>query len=164
MAAQQFPPLSLAVLQSGKLVFAQGYGLANLELAVKADERNAAYANAQWNGAPNGLVSSVLGMARWDAALTDEQVLSFSLLQQMWESTILTHGKIAEYGLAWKVEQHQSGKLVSHTGGGPICLIFHVRFLDAQVSIILLANQGGTPVWNLGWGIAERFLLSDART
>jgi D-alanyl-D-alanine carboxypeptidase len=39
MAAQQIPALSLAVLQSGKLLFAQGYGLANLELAVKADEQ-----------------------------------------------------------------------------------------------------------------------------
>ena len=39
MAAQQIPALSLAVLQSGKLLFAQGYGLANLELAVKADQQ-----------------------------------------------------------------------------------------------------------------------------
>jgi CubicO group peptidase (beta-lactamase class C family) len=38
MAAQQIPALSLAALQSGKLLFAQGYGLANLELAVTADE------------------------------------------------------------------------------------------------------------------------------
>jgi D-alanyl-D-alanine carboxypeptidase len=39
MTAQQIPALSLAVLHSGKLLFAQGYGLSNVELSVKADER-----------------------------------------------------------------------------------------------------------------------------
>jgi hypothetical protein len=105
-----------------------------------------------------------MDMARWDAALTAGQVLSFSLLQQMWEPTILADGKIAEFGLAWKVEQHESGKLVSHNGGGPRCSSYHARFLDAQVSIILLANRGGVPIWDLGKAIAERFLVSEVRT
>jgi CubicO group peptidase (beta-lactamase class C family) len=39
MAAQQIPGLSLTVLKSGKLLFAQGYGLGNLELGVQADEQ-----------------------------------------------------------------------------------------------------------------------------
>ena len=39
MELQQIPALSLAILQSGKLHFAQGFGLANLELGVRADER-----------------------------------------------------------------------------------------------------------------------------
>jgi D-alanyl-D-alanine carboxypeptidase len=126
--------------------------------------RNADYTSAHWHGAPNGLVSSVLDMARWDAALTAGQVLSSSLLQQMWEPTILGDRKIAEHGLAWKVEQHQRGKVVSHTGGGTGSSGYHARFVDAQVSIILLANRGGTPVWDLGKAIAERFLQSEART
>jgi D-alanyl-D-alanine carboxypeptidase len=126
--------------------------------------RNADYTSAQWYFAPNGLVSSVMDMARWDVALTAGQVLSFSFLQQMWEPTILADGKIAEFGLAWKVEQHESGKLVSHNGGGPRCSCYQARFLDAQVSIILLANRGGVPIWDLGKAIAERFLVSEART
>jgi CubicO group peptidase (beta-lactamase class C family) len=126
--------------------------------------RNADYTSAQWHGAPNGLVSSILDMARWDAALTVGQVLSLTLLQQMWEPTVLADGKFAEFGLAWKVEQHESGKLVSHTGGGPRCSTYHARFLDAEVSIILLANRGGVLIWDLGKAIAERFLLSEART
>ncbi len=126
--------------------------------------RNAGYTSALWYAAPNGLVSSVMDMARWDAALTAGQVLSFSLLQQMWEPTILADGKIAEFGLGWKVEQHTSGKVVLHHGGGHGCSSYHARFLDAQVSIILLANRGGAPVWDLGKAIAERFLSSEART
>jgi D-alanyl-D-alanine carboxypeptidase len=126
--------------------------------------RNADYTSAQWYAAPNGLVSSVMDMARWDAALTAGQVLSFSLLQQMWEPTILADGRTAEFGLGWKVEQHESGTLVSHTGGGPRCSCYHARFLDARVSIIVLANRGGAPVLDLGKAIAERFLLSEART
>jgi D-alanyl-D-alanine carboxypeptidase len=126
--------------------------------------RNADYTSAGWHYAPSGIVSSVMDMARWDAALTAGQVLSFSLLQQMWEPTRLSDGTIAEFGLAWKVEQHESGKVVGHTGGGPRASCYHARFLDAQVSIILLANRGGAPVWDFGKAIAERFLLSEART
>lgn len=125
--------------------------------------RNADYTSAKWYGAPNGLVSSVRDMARWDTALTAGQVLSPSLLQQMWEPTLLADGKSAEFGLAWRVEQNARGKVVSHTGGGPRCSCYHARFLDAQVSIILLANRGGANVQDLGKAIAERFLLSEAR-
>ena len=39
MAASLIPGLSVAALQAGKLLFVQSYGLANLELAVKADEQ-----------------------------------------------------------------------------------------------------------------------------
>ena len=126
--------------------------------------KNADYTSAEWYGAPNGLVSSIMDMARWDAALTTGQVLSFSFLQQIWEPTILANGKIAEFGLAWKVQGHESGKLVSHTGGGSGFSAYHARFLDAHVSIILLANRGGAHVGNLGNVIAERFLLSEAGT
>jgi hypothetical protein len=38
------------------------------------------------------------------------------------------------------------------------------KVVDAQVSIILLANRGGAPVRDLGMAIAERLLLSEART
>jgi hypothetical protein len=103
-------------------------------------------------------------MARWDAALTAGQLLAFSLLEQMWEPTELADGKIAEFGLASKVEQHQSGKLVSHSGGGPRCSCYHARFLDAQLSIILLANRGEAAVGDIAKVIAERFLRYLPRT
>lgn len=137
---------------------AAGYGL---EAGVL---RNADYTSGQWYAALNSLVSSVRDMARWDAALTGGQVLSIPFLQQMWEPTILADGQTAEFGLAWKVEQHQSGKLVSHTGGGPRCSCYHARFLGAQMSIIILSNRGGASVRELGNAIADRFLRSEART
>jgi CubicO group peptidase (beta-lactamase class C family) len=163
LASRIFQPLSMTSTQINNPAAliphrAASYSLENGVL------KNADYTSAQWYGAPNGLVSSVMDMARWDAALTAGQVLSFSLLQQMWEPTLLADGKISEYGLAWKIEQHASGKLVSHMGGGPRCSCYHARFLDAEVSIILLANRGGAPVWDLGKAIVERFLLSEART
>ena len=279
MAAQQIPALSLAVLQAGKLLFAQGYGLANLELDVKADERtvyglasisktfaatalmmlvadgrcrlddsirvylpeapaswepitlrhllshtsglpfqvrleqydpcerfiyrldvthdeflplsmsstrindpaaviphraasyslqdgvlrNADYTAAPWFFASNGIVSSIMDMALWDAALTAGQVLPLSLLQQMWEPANLAGEKIGEFGLAWRVEQYERGKVVSHTGGGPRSSCYHARFLEAQVSIILLANRGGASASDLGKAIVGRFLLSEMR-
>ena len=126
--------------------------------------RNADYTSAQWYFAPNGLVSSILDMARWDVSLSVGQVLPFSLLQQMWEPTLLADGKTAEFGLAWKVEQHESGKLVSHMGGGPRCSCYHARFLDAEISIIVLANRGGATVHDFANAIVERFLRSEART
>jgi CubicO group peptidase (beta-lactamase class C family) len=163
LASRIFHPLSMTstrINDPAALIphRAAGYSLDNGVL------KNADYTSAQWYSAPNGLVSSVMDMARWDAALTAGQVLSLSFLQQMWEPYILANGKIADFGLAWRVEQHISGKLVSHTGGGPRCSCYHARFLDAQMSIILLANRGEAPVRDLGNVIAERFLLSQAST
>ena len=137
---------------------AAGYGLEAGGL------QNADFTSSHWYAALNSLVSSVRDMARWDAALTSEQVLSGSFLRQMWEPTLLADGKSAEFGLAWKVEQHESGKLVSHTGGGPRCSCYHARFLDAQMSIIILANRGGAQLRDLGNAIADRFFRSEART
>ena len=163
LTSRIFQPLAMTSTRMNDPRFIIPHRAANYNLEDGV-VKNADYTSAQWYGAPNGLVSSVMDMARWDAALTAGQVLSFSHLQQMWEPTILGDGKIAEYGLAWRVEQHESGKLVSHTGGGPRCSTYHARFLDAQTSIILLANRGGVPVWDLGKTIAERFLVSEART
>jgi CubicO group peptidase (beta-lactamase class C family) len=137
---------------------AAGYGLEAGGL------QNADFTSGHWYAALNSLVSSVRDMARWDAALTSGKVLSSSFLRQMWEPTLLADGKTAEFGLAWKVEQHESGKLVSHTGGGPRCSCYHARFLDAQMSIIILANRGGAQVRDLGNAIADRFFRSKART
>ncbi len=123
--------------------------------------RNADYTSAMWYSAPNGLVSSVMDLARWDEALTAGRVLSFSHLEEMWKPTILTNGKSAEFGLAWSVWQHERGKLVTHHGSRLGCASYYARFLDAQVSIILLANRRYAPVWDLGKAIAERFLLSE---
>lgn len=39
MAAQHIPGLSLAVVRDGKVIFAKGYGMANLELSVPATEK-----------------------------------------------------------------------------------------------------------------------------
>ncbi len=125
--------------------------------------RNADYTAAPWFFAPNGIVSSIMDMALWDAALTAGQVLPFSLLQQMWEPANLAGGEIGEFGLAWRVEQHERGKVVSHTGGGPRSSCYHARFPEAQVSIILLANRGGASVSDLGKAIVGRFLLSEMR-
>lgn len=160
LAARIFHPLSMNSTRINDPAAIIPHRAASYSLADGV-LRKADYTSAQWYFAPNGLVSSVMDMARWDAALTAGQALSRALLHQMWEPTILANGKSAEYGLAWKVEQHESGKLVSHNGGGPRCSCYHARFLDAQVGIILLANRGGVPIWDLGKAIAERVLLSE---
>lgn len=40
MAANHIPGLSLAVVREGKIIFAKGYGMVNLELSVPANEKN----------------------------------------------------------------------------------------------------------------------------
>ena len=122
--------------------------------------KNAEFVSALWHYAPNGLVSSVLDLARWDAALTAGWLLSPSLLDQMWEPTTLADGQRAEFGLAWSVEQTARGKLVTHVGSRPGYASYRARFLDAQVSIILLANRRHAPLRKLGQSLAQRIFES----
>jgi hypothetical protein len=65
--------------------------------------KNAEFVSALWHYAPNDLVSSVLDLARWDAALTAGRLLSPSLLAHMWEPTLFSDGQRGKFGLAWSV-------------------------------------------------------------
>jgi CubicO group peptidase (beta-lactamase class C family) len=113
--------------------------------------QNAPYTSMTWAFAEGGLVSSARDLARWDQALTDGEILSPQRLEEMWNPP---GDELPAIGLGWTRNTSPAGIMVGHSGGKPGFATYHARFLDLGTSVILLANQSGVPIIDIGRGLA----------
>lgn len=102
---------------------------------------------------PNaGLISTVLDMAKLDAALYTEKLLKQPTLREMWTNAKLNDGEIVpSYGLGFGLTPHQGRKRVGHSGGGGLGFATaFTRFVDDKITVVVLTNAD-----------QEGFLISD---
>jgi len=99
-----------------------------------------------------GLVSTVLDMAKLDAALYTEKLLKKATLEQMWTYTKLNNGQIVtSYGLGFGLTPFRGRRRVGHSGGGGFGFATTItRLIDDKVTVIVLTNAD-----------QEGFLISD---
>lgn len=108
--------------------------------------------------AGGGIRSTVLDMAKWDAALYTERLLKRSTLEQMWTSAKLNDGKNAGYGFGWVVGEFRGRGQISHTGSHMTGFkTVMMRFLDDKLTVIVLTNQRGAEQVKIGQGVAEMY-------
>jgi len=86
-----------------------------------------------------GIMSTVLDMAKWDAALRSEKILKQSSLKLMWTPVKLNNGETYPYGFGWFLDEQHGHPIVGHTGitGTEI-----TRFVNDSLTIIVLTNLG----------------------
>jgi CubicO group peptidase (beta-lactamase class C family) len=90
---------------------------------------------------PSGaFLSTVLDLARWDAALYTDTILSASTRRQMWTPVTLNNGKPYPYGFGWMFASARGHRLVHHPGGMPGFRADIARFVDDGLTIIVLMN------------------------
>src|SRR5262249_19256160 len=65
------------------------------------------------------LVSTVEDLAKWDAALNSDRLLSKASREMMWTPASTRDGSAAsiDYAFGWFVERYHGHRLVQHTGG-----------------------------------------------
>src|SRR5207245_2461249 len=91
---------------------------------------------------PSGaFLTTVLDMAKWDAALYSEAILSSNSRDQMWTPTELNDGTTHPYGLGWSLDPWQGHKRVHHQGGLPGFLSDFERFVDDKLTVIVMINS-----------------------
>ena len=101
------------------------------------------YANAPEFAAlrPSGaFLSTVLDLARWEAALHEERVLTAASRRAMWTPVPLVGGGRSAYGLGWYVDTLDGHPRVRHGGSMPGFRAEMVRFPDDGVTVIVLTN------------------------
>ncbi len=109
--------------------------------------------------AAGAIVSTVLDMAKWDAALYTERVLKKSSLDEMWNPATLTTGQKTDYGFGWRVGEIRGHRFVMHGGGTPGFRSHFLRLPDDRLTVIVLTNRGGsTPAGSFAQGIAHLYL------
>jgi D-alanyl-D-alanine carboxypeptidase len=90
---------------------------------------------------PSGaFLSSVLDLAKWDAALNGNTLLSQASLDEIWTPVTLNDGKQHPYGYGWELSPIAGHRVVRHGGTLTGFRSSYLRLVDDKVSIIVLAN------------------------
>lgn len=108
---------------------------------------------------PSGeLLSNVLDLAKWDAALYTEKILKQSSLAEMWTPVKLNGGTTHPYGLGWGLGEQRGHKLVQHGGslGGFRTQIS--RYVDDKLTVIVLTNCSAASPEIIAQGVARRYM------
>lgn len=152
-----FQPLGMSATRVNNLTEiipqrAMGYTWRNNKLF------NGEYTSPTQPYAAGALISNVLDVAKWDAALYTEQLVKRATLEQMWTPTKLNDGKEQPYGFGWGVDTYRTRKRISHGGGIPGFSTFIARFVDDKLTVIVLSNLDGGAAEALSSGIAEFYL------
>jgi CubicO group peptidase (beta-lactamase class C family) len=109
-----------------------------------------------------GLNSTVGDLVKWDAALSAGSILSPEHLAKMWAPVRLNDGTLGGimgtsfgYGCGWVVVDRPGHPWVGHEGGAATV---YGRFLQDQLSIIVLTNCRGAEPITLLEGVAAHYL------
>ena len=109
---------------------------------------------------PSGaFLSTVLDLAKWDALLYTDAVLTESERRQMTTPVRLNSGATAAYGFGWHVDTAGDQQRVWHGGGLPGFSAQFVRFPGAGITIILLANGDDVDTSSMANGLAALHYL-----
>ena len=123
--------------------------------------RNGKLANAEIYFAlrPSGaFLSTVLDLAKWDAALYTDKIVKQSTLSQMWMPVKLNSGATHPYGFGWELSSVAGHKLVHHGGSLPGFRAQFSRFVDDKLSIVVLTNGDNADPNLIALGIGALYI------
>ena len=105
-----------------------------------------------------GFLSTVLDLAKWDAALYTDKVLTEASRRQMWTPVTLNNGKTYPYGFGWMLGNRNGHRYVQHSGGMPGTRANLSRFIDLELTIIMLMNLDDVDIEPIVAGVAAPYL------
>lgn len=99
-----------------------------------------------------GLISTVVDLAKFDAALDANTLVTAVTKELMWTPTVSNSGQKLPYGLGWFTQNYQGTRIIWHFGNWPpsVSSLF-VKLPDEGLTFIVLANTDmlSRPVpWN----------------
>ena len=124
--------------------------------------RKARYTVSEQNTAlrPSGAFrSTVLDLAKWDAALYRDDVLTRVSREAMWTPAKLTDGTTSWYGFGWFVGSLYGRRWVGHGGNVNGFSAAITRFLDDSLTVIVLTNKDGENIDGIADQVASAYLL-----
>lgn len=88
------------------------------------------------------IVSTVEDLIKWDAAWRGDTFLKKESKAEAWKPFVLTDGKSNPYGLGWNVADFRGHRLISHSGSTAGFNAQISRFVDDDLTVIVLTNLG----------------------
>jgi len=109
------------------------------------------------------LVSTVLDLAKWNAALDSDKLLNRSTREQLWTPFKLNNGQLSTYGFGWRVDDYKGKKNIGHSGSTAGFSASLQRFPDDKLAIIVLCNSGEQNIATiLARGVADVYFSKPA--
>jgi D-alanyl-D-alanine carboxypeptidase len=109
-------------------------------------------------GGAGMLVSTVGDLAKWDAALTRQAILTNESYVQVWNNAPLSSGLPSGYGLGWFVSPMRDHRSQSHSGGTAGFSSNILRLPDDQLTVIVLTNSYNANPVSIANHIARVFI------
>jgi CubicO group peptidase (beta-lactamase class C family) len=88
-----------------------------------------------------GVRSTAQDLAKWDAALYGDGLLSDRSRQVMWTPAILPNGEDTEYALGWRVTPYNGLRSQNHSGQVAGFVANFARFPDQEAAIVVFMNR-----------------------
>lgn len=104
--------------------------------------------------ADGSLYLSLRDMVAWDAGLRARQVLTPESWAQVFAPVRLNSGKTYPYGFGWDLSTVAGRPAQRHSGGWQGFATYIARYLDADLTIIVLANLAQGNPWRITEGVA----------
>lgn len=155
-----FKPLNMStvrIISEADIILnrASGYRLLNGQL--KNQEWVAPMLNTTADGS---LYFSIVDLAKWDAALYSDVALKNATRQQMWTVATLRNGapNSGHYGLGWFVESRDGHRVVEHEGQWQGFETQISRYLDEDLTVVVLTNLGSAQPQRIADRVAAMYL------
>ena len=132
---------------------------------VKGELKNQEWVAPMVNTTADGsLYFSILDLAKWDAALYTEKLLKRSSLDLMWTPVKLKSGQPnkAGYGFGWFMEEKKGHRIIGHDGAWQGFKSAIARYVDDQLTVVVLANLEQAKPEEIAAHVAEMYLANQA--
>ncbi|MCG6949622.1 MAG: beta-lactamase family protein [Acidobacteria bacterium] len=107
-----------------------------------------------------GLLSTASDLAKWDAALYGENVLSNESKRQMWTGAVLLDGNDTKYGFGWDVTPYRELTRQQHGGMVAGFVARFSRFPDQEAVFIVLMNRYEVTTFPIFKALVHTFMPS----
>lgn len=108
--------------------------------------------------ADGSLYLTARDLAKWDLALYGDQVLPASVRQASWTPAKLNDGTATGYGYGWQLFERNGHRAIGHGGAWQGFRSQLYRFVDDQLSVVVLANSASARAGKLGDIVAAHYL------
>lgn len=98
--------------------------------------------NPDWCYGNGALGSSILDLAKLDAALYTQKVLRQSTLSFVTTPQPLSNGKLVDYAMGWGIGNLRGARSISHSGRVGGWQSFFARYADLNATVVVVSNNG----------------------
>jgi len=128
---------------------------------VKGELKNQEWVAPTINTTADGsLYFSILDLAKWDAALYTEKLLKRSSFDLMWTPVKLKNGQPnkGNYGFGWEIDYRHGHRCINHNGSWQGFETAIDRYVDDQLTVVVLANLADSNPGKIAEHVAEMYL------